>query len=342
MRRVWIAAAVAGVLLAHPAPGDAATASVTESCGKGGGVTCFAHLWVAAAPGERNDVRVTPVGDDLLVSDSTPVIAEETCEARPDGSALCHPRNGRPWIVAHLELGDLDDSAAVAGDLVGAAYDGGSGDDRLLGGPAGSSFRGGSGDDVMVGGEGDDFFDEGGAPNGNDVMSGGGQTTFGNPPLRMGDVVSYADRVRPVRAVIGGRAEGGERGEHDRIGADVEVLLGGHAGDTLTGDASADYLNGAHGDDVLRGRGGEDLLYGSRGNDRIFDGRGIDRVRAGPGRDRIRSGAGPDDIAAGPGNDVIWTRGGPEPVDCGGGWDRVFASPLDQLTEDCERRMRRR
>jgi hypothetical protein len=340
MRRVSMAMAVVGLLAVHAAPALAATARLEPRCHR---TACdVRHLWVTAAPGEQNDIRVTVTSEGALVTDSRPVTPGSQCVPRPDGSALCRLAEIGLLSGVHVDLGDMDDSAG--GDFTfGKVYlSGGAGDDLLVASDTRTIFTGGPGDDRMIGGAAVDLFLEGRTTSGSDRISGGGDTLWENPPLLVGDAVSYADRVRPVRAGTGGQPDDGQRGEHDTIGADVEALLGGHAGDTLTGDESADYLNGGHGDDVLRGLGGADLLYGSRGGDRIFDGRWFDRVRAGPGRDRIRSGPGPDDIVAGPGNDVIWTRGGPEPVDCGAGFDRVFASPLDQLTEDCERRVRPR
>ncbi|MDK1491923.1 hypothetical protein QN219_17945, partial [Sinorhizobium sp. 7-81] len=47
----------------------------------------------------------------------------------------------------------------------------------------------------------------------------------------------------------------------------VENIVGGSAGDTLTGDAAANKLSGARGDDWLKGGGGTDVLDGGEDSD---------------------------------------------------------------------------
>ena len=59
------------------------------------------------------------------------------------------------------------------------------------------------------------------------------------------DIVRYDERTAPVTAFIGG--PGGEAGEGDAIGADVENILGGAGPDVLRGGARADILSGGPG-----------------------------------------------------------------------------------------------
>jgi RTX calcium-binding nonapeptide repeat (4 copies) len=310
MRGLWTATAVLAALLALAAPAPAATVRVAEHVGKYD-FTGRSHLWVEAAAGEQNDIRVRGSGEDIVVSDSTALTAGNGCISLADGSVLCRPLPTRPWSAGHVELGDLADSA-------------------------GGDFGGGA----------DDLFLEGSRLNGADVISGGGNPGHHIPdPLVDRDLVSYADRRRPVGIAIGRVRNAGGRAEHDTIGSDVEAVIGGRGDDELTGSSGSDYLDGGHGDDVLRGLAGGDYLYGNRGADYIYDGPGVDRVRAGPGADRIRSGRSPDDVVGGPGNDRIWTRDEPaegESIDCGGGFDRVVLDRFDQLTSECERRLRPR
>jgi Ca2+-binding RTX toxin-like protein len=338
MRRIWIGTAAVVALLAPAAPAVAATAYV-EASEHGHAVPDRSHLWVTSSPGESNHVTVIQSGDGVLVSDSTPVTPGAHCEPRPGGSVLCHPAPGR-WSAAHLELGDLDDAATSELPTGFKVYlSGGAGDDVLTASDAETVFTGGPGRDRMTGGKWDDVFLEGKRRSGSDVIRGGSHLSIHHPRPRVGDVVSYADRREPVVADVGGGANDGEPGERDDVGSDVESLLGGRAGDVLTGAAGPNSLDGGAGHDLLRGLGGRDGLYGRRGGDRIHDGGGFDDVRAGPGRDRIRSARYPDHIWGGPGNDVIRTRDdGADRVACGGGWDQVLRDPLDYLIADCERR----
>ena len=149
-----------------------------------------------------------------------------------------------------LEGRDGDDRLSGAGGRgTGAAADrplilqGGSGNDsliggraadRLLGGPGRDDLAGGSGDDVLAGGsmadreaggDGDDRFEQGRKPNGGDVL-------FGQAGR---DTVSYAARSDPISVTIGIGADDGAVGsvETDRVGSDVEVVLGGSSSDVL-------------------------------------------------------------------------------------------------------------
>jgi Ca2+-binding RTX toxin-like protein len=144
--------------------------------------------------------------------------------------------------------------------------DGGEGNDSLYGGAHGewsytypnnssscvdmefSGLYGGPGDDILDGGAGD--------PGDGDLLSGGADT----------DTVTYADRAEPVVADIdeGFRNDGAPsansgEGEFDSIKTDVENLIGGSAGDTLTGSAAANVLTGGDGGDTLEGGSGVDV-----------------------------------------------------------------------------------
>ena len=82
------------------------------------------------------------------------------------------------------------------------------------------------------------------------------------------DTVTYADRRSAVVADQDGQAgDDGEPavGEGDTVGVDVEGLVGGSAGDTLTGNANPGRLDGGAGNDVLDGRLGADNLIGGPG-----------------------------------------------------------------------------
>ncbi len=67
----------------------------------------------------------------------------------------------------------IDASALPAGMSPRIEFDGGSGDDVLLGSPGGSTLLGGDGDDVLIGGPGNDWIDGG---TGADILIGGGGT----------------------------------------------------------------------------------------------------------------------------------------------------------------------
>ncbi len=85
-----------------------------------------------------------------------------------------------------------------------------------------------------------------------------------------------------------------------------------------------------HGQRRRRRRPGDDTFWGQSGNDRISGGAGDDTMNGSKGKDRY---------SGGPGNDfIISIDGVREIVDCGRGYDRVYADKNDRL-RGCERRI---
>jgi Ca2+-binding RTX toxin-like protein len=89
--------------------------------------------------------------------------------------------------------------------------------------------------------------------------------------------------------------------------------------DRLFGGTGNDTLLGGDGDDRLRGGLGDDVLHGQDGNDRLRGGRGRDTVYGEAGDDRLVVRDGEADV-----------------VDCGPGFDRVRADPMDVVDTSCE------
>jgi Ca2+-binding RTX toxin-like protein len=126
---------------------------------------------------------------------------------------------------------------------------GSEGDDHLTAGANAVTLIGGGGDDVLHGGPADDIL--GGGP-GNDLLDGGAgaDQIVGDEDL---DTVTYASRTTPVTVTPGnGRADDGSAGEADNVDGSVENVVGGLAGDRLSGLADVqNILVGGPGDDVL-------------------------------------------------------------------------------------------
>ena len=226
-------------LLIGPALGVAALAAgPSAALGASVGVdTVAGHLVYQAAAGERNEVRVhaTARGSDwrnitltLRIIDSVPIVPGRGCmrpAPRKPTIVRCEYRQGsvsRPIF----RLGDRSDTARFATNTyLGSYLMGGPGNDDLAGGRGNDVLTGGAGDDVMSGAGGSDVFDEDIAANGSDELLGGEGSDHGLLPGR--DRVDYGARRHSVRADLGGDRDDGERGERDRIGADVEVLEAG-------------------------------------------------------------------------------------------------------------------
>jgi Ca2+-binding RTX toxin-like protein len=218
-----------------------------------------------------------------------------------------------------LTGGPGDDS--LEGGVGGDPISGGGGSDTLLGGDGQDALAGGPGLDELQGEDGDDRLNGAGAPlvgaDGADDLSGGA----GDDELHGGagndrhdgglgadrisgeggrDAVSYEDRGAPITVTFDGEANDGAPDEGDNVLADIEIVLGGAVGDTLSGDARANVLDAGSGDDYLNG---------AEGPDRIAGGSGTDVLRA---RDGIR------DLAS-----------------CGGGLDLAIVDRSD-TARDCE------
>lgn len=143
------------------------------------------------------------------------------------------------------------------------------GPDVILGTPRPDRIDGLGGDDIICGVKSNDIIR--GGP-GNDLLNGG---------IGGGDTVSYENATRPVTvslSVTGPQRTGRSSGRDTLAG--FEKILGGKAGDRLTGDNDPNLLTGGPGRDELIGLGGRDRLFGGPGNDYCNGGAGPDRAVA--------------------------------------------------------------
>jgi Ca2+-binding RTX toxin-like protein len=205
----------------------------------------------------------------------------------------------------------LNDGEAGEGDRVQSDVEnvtGGSGDDSLTGSSMDNLLNGGPGDDILDGALG------------GDILVGAGGT---------GDVADYSDRTTPLTVDLDGLlGDDGQAGEGDTVGADIEGVLGGSAGDLLSGNASDNVLDGGLGGDTLNGLAGSDTvdysgrtsavtvdLDGAPGDDGmsgegdtvgadvedIWGGSGADTLVGNAGDNLLNGGLGPDTLDGGPG-----------------------------------------
>jgi hypothetical protein len=184
--------------------------------------------------------------------------------------------------------GIADDGAPGEGDNVLGTVTGmrgGSGNDRLVAGPAGSGLFGAGGNDTLVGSperdtlSGGDGDDELSAGDGTDYLDGGaGRDVLGGGAGL--DEVAYGGS-EPLHLSIGDGPNDGAPGEGDDIREDVEGLSGGDGDDLLIGDEDGNRLIAYGGRDVLRGGGGPDELIGWNDGDELDAGAGGDSVDSG-------------------------------------------------------------
>ncbi len=145
-------------------------------------------------------------------------------------------------------------------------------DDKICGGVGDDTLTGGDGNDTVNGGAGKDTFGEGPADSGADLLIGGSGI----------DVASYASRVAAVTVTIDDSPADGAPGEGDNVRTDVETLIGGAAGDTLTsGSNLANRLLGRAGNDTLN------VVDGIGGNDFVDGGADVDTCAADVGDTQV-------------------------------------------------------
>ena len=200
--------------------------------------------------------------------------------------------------------------------LIGLDFNGGEGNDLLIGGDGVDVLRGGAGNDVLLGGRGNDIVlgQEGSDlliwnnGDGSDFMEGGEGFDFVqvNGSNTAGDDFSIdpnGERVRFQRNNLGlftldiGTTENldvnGQGGSDVIIGS---VGLNGLIGLDFDGGEGNDLLIGGDGVDVLRGGAGNDVLLGGRGNDIVLGQGGSDLLiwNNGDGSDFMEGGEGFD------------------------------------------------
>jgi hypothetical protein len=238
----------------------------------------------------------------LIVSsadDATPFANSSSCTANTASSFTCSPPPPRAKVTGTdgadsvtavcegtlpnvpLDFDGKDGADEVnAPTCTGSAVDMGAGNDRAL---ASGTLLGGSGNDVLRGGPGNDTLD--GGP-GNDLLIGGegADLQIGGSGI---DTASYEDKPanEPVTVTLDDQPNDGHT-PGDNVKADVENVIGGDGGDTITGDGGSNVLQGGDGGDVIDGGGGLDFIDGGPGNDRLLARDGAqDRVTCGDGND---------------------------------------------------------
>lgn len=177
-------------------------------------------------------------------------------------------------------------------------FNGGTGNDTLVGANANDSLSGGDGDDdvegrggndSLVGGLNDDLIIGG---SGNDALFG----SDGNDSLR-GD--SGADTVR---------GEGGVDRVDEGVTAAVKITLDNIANDgTFSGGGSTEFDNITNTNEILNGGDGDDLIDATAVaySVTLIGGNGNDKLAGSSVTDFIDGGAGDDTVIAGSGSDIV-------------------------------------
>lgn len=289
-------------------------------------------LFGCLSGGSGDDQLSGDAGDDSLCGGTGPSSGPDN-DAVNGGAGIDSASYPRVKAVNVSLDGAANDGEAGESDNVNPDVEnvfGGQGNDSLTGNDGPNVLDGAAGADSLSGAGGDDTLTDSGGDSAADSLNGGtGDDTLAagrGPDVYTGEdgedfVGDYAARTASVNVTLDGNPDDGAPGEGDNVGADVEDVLGGAAGDTLVGNSTDNELAGGSGNDAIAGGGGNDGLSGAAGRD-VIDGGG--------GRDRLDGGAGPDTLKS---RDGLTDRD-----ECGGGSDTVEAERRDDISGDCENR----
>ncbi|WP_028312406.1 calcium-binding protein [Derxia gummosa] len=250
---------------------------------------------------DGDDVIVDAGGMDIVESD---VFTSYTRWSGIDG--LRYTGTTGVLLRNAVNNGSADRFEGGAGDDTLLGYGGadsltgGAGNDSLRGDAGNDTLEGGAGADTLIGGDGDDYL-SGGA--GADSLAGGD----GNDNLA-GDMAGDT--------VLGGAGDDHVYGNGTGLGASID------------GGAGNDYVSGTSADDTIIGGTGMDTLFGGDGNDRLV-GDSVDwRLSGGAGNDTILGGGFASLIDGGAGSDLIDLSGVSISLSIGG-WSVSSSATLD-------------
>ncbi|TAN70813.1 MAG: hypothetical protein EPN17_04030 [Methylobacter sp.] len=152
----------------------------------------------------------------------------------------------------------------LSGEIGSDSLFGGSGNDELLGGLDNDTLVGGNGSDYLEGGDGNDSVNAG---VGNDIIVGGNgigdDIYIGGAGI---DTVKYSSATTGITVSLALGTASGKEIDNDQLNS-IENVIGGQAGDKLSGDTGNNVLEGFTGNDTLTGGAGNDTLIGGLGND---------------------------------------------------------------------------
>ncbi|MCF7986978.1 MAG: calcium-binding protein [Methylovulum sp.] len=169
--------------------------------------------------------------------------------------------------IENCTIADGTSSSRCIGNANNNALTGNAGKNTLSGEAGNDSLSGGLGNDILIGGEGNDTVSAG---EGNDQIVGGNglgdDDYFGDNGT---DTIKYTSAITSITVDLNtGTSTGNEIGTDQLHG--IENVIGGQAGDVLTGNAGNNVLDGYTGNDTLTGGGGNNTLIGGLGNDSYF------------------------------------------------------------------------
>jgi Ca2+-binding RTX toxin-like protein len=193
----------------------------------------------------KNTVVITRSGRTVTIDDRVAVKPGKNCKQVKGDKTRVRCKTTKTPAKVIVDLYDRDDSVVNKSDLKMEAY-GGSGNDKLVGGPKADALHGEDPCDRSAG---------------NDKIYGKG----GNDLIYAGDGSDYVSAGDGNDHVLG---DSDCINAPDRAGNDV--IHGGNGNDSLFGDNGNDKLYGGNGNDFLVAWSGADRIEGGAGNDELY------------------------------------------------------------------------
>ena len=190
--------------------------------------------------------------------------------------------------MARVQIGGAERLLTITGQAIVEAL--GGNDTLAMGIPQEAIFDGGDGDDTLIGNSAADKL-VGGA--GRDrIDAGGGDNTL------WGDWEAAAD-------ALPGRLPEALFADVLTAGDGRDTVYGGPGIDQITAAGGDDWVHAGQGADVVDGGAGHDRLFGGDGNDSLSAGDGDDLADGGTGNDTLFGWNGHDVLIGGAGNDAL-------------------------------------
>jgi serralysin len=304
---------------AFASPAQAATAGVAS-------VVSTTKVQYKAAKGKQNRVVITRSGNTVTVDDKVAVKAGKGCKAVKGDKTKVRCKTSKAPTRLRVYTYDRNDSVVNKTDL-GMTADGGTGNDKLTGGPRADTLWGDSGADKIYGLGGKDQLV---GHDGNDMISGGDgddwvQGEVGNDAVYGGNGNDHFPEDEGHDKIYGGAGNDSVLMSQFKVGTDNDYFSGGpgdrdaisyiHYSKGITADADGakgddgakgekdtiatdvEEIQGGAGADRIYGTARADYLYGWGGNDLIYGYGGDDLVHGEAGQDRLYGGAGDDYVS---------------------------------------------
>jgi hypothetical protein len=271
------------------------------------GLPASASAATVSSDGELVTYRSGPAPSDMVAIPgfATFGFLEASETLVPGANCVAGPPVSCQGFNLEVRLGGSDDRSKAFGSFDEVAYGAGGNDEIYSGGNRNEAY-GGAGDDLVI------------------ANSNGSGTAYGNA----GNDTLYGAAVQPT--VIGGGGDDFAVTER----AMASEISGGEGFDHLFAFVSRETAGGR-----ITGGEGYDLLAVLNSGTADTSSGGI-TLEGGPGDDTILGGPSADAVSGGAANDAIDVSGdgAVDSVDCGGGYDIVWADPEDTVARNCEGR----